>query len=506
MDYTSHPLLLLAGVFTVGSIARLLFHNFSVKRSLRVIPGPKSSSLLWGEERVLYHSEPGSQYTEWHREYGTVHQALSIIDPRAITYILGEGVYSFPKPDGVRAWFKATLGEGIIWTEGKELHERQRRLLAPALSRQSVRALTPLFYDTSSRLVASWCKLVENGQTDHAEIEVTSWAGRFALDTVIVATFSYNPGFLSGDHQSLLAALDGLTNNENKLSSFYMRALFWIFPSILSIGEKGEMIRKTKSELGEIASRMWRDAKVADDIDRRDLMSHMLRATSESGGTISEEEAVAQMRSIISAGYETVSALIAWVLYELAIHPDVQTRLRQDILTSGSSEMSMDDLNTKLPFLDAVIKETLRLHPPINENHHQAAVTVSVPLSSPLPGSSESQIVIPKGTIIAIPVNVIHTDPAVYGCDAHLFKPERWMERQKLGIRNEREIFAFSEGPRACIGRDFALTEIKVLVMTLLRQFSLSCERDIESFQSFVVRPRIKREGISSLPLVVRKL
>ena len=57
-------------------------------------------------------------------------------------------------------------------------------------------------------------------------------------------------------------ALDGLTNNENKRSSFYMRAIFWVFPSILSIGEKGKMIRKTKLELGSVATKVWKDAKI----------------------------------------------------------------------------------------------------------------------------------------------------------------------------------------------------------------------------------------------------
>lgn len=80
------------------------------------------------------------------------HQMLSITDSRAINYIVGEGTYQFPKPDGVRTWFRLLLGEGILWVEGcldmitrydlvcpdplfteKEVHERQRRTVAPAL-------------------------------------------------------------------------------------------------------------------------------------------------------------------------------------------------------------------------------------------------------------------------------------------------------------------------------------------------------------------------------------
>jgi len=95
------------------------------------------------------------------------------------------------------------------------------------------------------------------------------------LDTVSRAAFSYDFNCLSGEPHPLAEALDGLTNNENKLSSFYMRALFWLFPSILTIGKKGEMIRRTKHELGEIALKMWKDAKIAGDVNAKNLMSIM---------------------------------------------------------------------------------------------------------------------------------------------------------------------------------------------------------------------------------------
>jgi hypothetical protein len=97
------------------------------------------------------------------------------------------------------------------------------------------------------------------------------------LDTIGRAAFSYDFDSLSGKSHTLAETLDGLTNNEYKRSSFYMRALFWIFPSILSIGRKGEMIKRTKQELGHIASNMWRDAKVVGDSDDRTVMALMCK-------------------------------------------------------------------------------------------------------------------------------------------------------------------------------------------------------------------------------------
>jgi cytochrome P450 len=88
-------------------------------------------------------------------------------------------------------------------------------------------------------------------------------------------------------------------------------------------------------------------------------------------------------------------------------------------------------------------------------------------------------IIIPKGTILAIPVNVIQTDPEFWGPDADVFRPQRWIERKKAGTQRGRELLTFSEGcvhltipinpdhklpfdsPRSCIGRAFALAEIK---------------------------------------------
>ena len=76
----------------------------------------------------------------------------------------------------------------------------------------------------------------------------------------------------------------------------------------------------------------------------------------------------------------------------------------------------------------------------------QAAETIVVPLSEPIRGTSDTHIVIPKGSILEIPVNIIQTDPDIWGSDAETFRPERWLERKRQGISHEREILAFSEG------------------------------------------------------------
>lgn len=95
------------------------------------------------------------------------------------------------------------------------------------------------------------------------------------IDAIGRTALSHDFDCLSGAPHALADALDGLTNNENSLASFYMRALFWIFPSILNIGKKGQMIKQTRRELGEIATRLWRDAKAVGNSDDKNLISLM---------------------------------------------------------------------------------------------------------------------------------------------------------------------------------------------------------------------------------------
>ncbi|KAF5356064.1 hypothetical protein D9756_004016 [Leucocoprinus leucothites] len=506
-------------LFSCGIVLTIFIrfvHDLVISRLLlSPIPGPKSTSFIWGEEWKLYTRPPGQPYMEWHRQYGPVtkfrgafgRQVVSITDHRAISFILGENTYLFPKAKGVRAWFKATLGKGILWVEGKEAHERQRKLLAPALSSQAVRSLTPILFETSSKLASQWMKILDKLHVEAVEIEVTDWAGRFALDTIGRAAFTYDFDFLSQERiqpNSLADVLDGLTNNENKKSSFYMRALFWVFPPILNIGKKGEMIRRTKRELGSIGSRMWHDAKALGDDEGRTMMAFMLKADTAVTTPASKGDVIAQMRTVISAGYETVSAVVAWMLYELASHPQVQEEIRREVQRVQCH--SIDAINEQCPLLDSALKETLRLHPAILENHHETSETISIPLEEPIPGTKDTHVIIPEGTLLAIPLNVVHQDPEVWGPDAHIFRPERWLERKRSQIRHKHELLTFSEGPRVCIGKNFAMAEIKVLVVTLLRQFSFSCQHEIEAFQSFVIRPRIRGQGPSSLPLLVRRL
>jgi cytochrome P450 len=164
--------------------------------------------------------------------------------------------------------------------------------------------------------------------------------------------------------------------------------------------------------------------------------------------------------TLIFAGYETTATVIAWALHELALNPAYQDALREEVSASGS-EPTFDELHSGLPFLDAVVNETLRIHPVVTQVHREASQDSLVPLTPPpkpsyqqsrgLSPDQSAHIFIPRGTIILFPVNVMQTAEDVWGPDAHTWNPHRWADiaRKEAGEKRQdwrREILVFSTG------------------------------------------------------------
>ena len=131
------------------------------------------------------------------------------------------------------------------------------------------------------------------------------------------------------------------------------------------------------------------------------------------------------------------------MLCELASNSEVQNALRSELLATRDVPYA-GPLDDRFPILDAVYKETLRVHPPVIELHHVAKSTTYVPTSHALPSHSEARIVVPKGTIISIPVAAIHTDQKIWGEDASTWDPVRWL-RDDYGAKGQ-HLLAFSSG------------------------------------------------------------
>lgn len=185
---------------------------------------------------------------------------------------------------------------------------------------------------------------------------------------------------------------------------------------------------------------------------------------------ITDRHLVANCFVFLAGGFETTATTLAFVLYELARHPEEQDNLFQELACQsswGSGPLSYDELQ-KLKRLDAVIMECLRLYPPI------VLFTARVcSCDAELPGYS-----LPAGAHVVLPTWHIHHNPDIWA-EPHAFNPGRFMPgHEDEERRHPASYVPFGLGPRECIGRRFAMLELKTVLAKLVANYVFStCDK-----------------------------
>ncbi|KIJ16567.1 hypothetical protein PAXINDRAFT_75453, partial [Paxillus involutus ATCC 200175] len=234
----------------------------------------------------------------------------------------------------------------------------------------------------------------------------------------------------------------------------------------------------TKAKTAVLAGATAKGGIEKHSVQGRDLLTLLVKANMATdipeNQRLSVEDVLANIPTFLVAGHETMSTAATWVLHELSLSPEIQTKLREELLSVGTETPSMDELSA-LPYLDAVVRETLRVHSPIGETMRVAMKDDVLPLDKPFTdkhGVIHDGIRITKGTAISIPILVMNRSKELWGPDAHEFKPERWDDLPKAvcdipGVWGHLQ--SFLGGPRACIAFRFAIAEMKALLFMLVR-------------------------------------
>ena len=188
-----------------------------------------------------------------------------------------------------------------------------------------------------------------------------------------------------------------------------------------------------------------------------------------------DDELAAQTMTMMAAGHETTSSALSWVLYLLAKHPEIQTRLRAEIRAalpdpdSGVPPTAIDV--DKLPLLSGVCAETLRLYP-----------TVPVTGRLSIRDTFIGDVRVPKHTFIILSPWAINRSTSFWGANAEQFVPDRWINadgtpNKNGGATSNYAQITFLHGPRSCIGQDFAQGELKCLVAVMVGKFAVELAR-----------------------------
>ncbi|KAI7891180.1 cytochrome P450, partial [Mucor mucedo] len=465
------------------------------------IPGPKVSWIpFMGNFFEIMKEEAGVSHKRWTKQYGGIvsyhgqwnQPRVVVTDPLLLKQLLTTDEYDYIKSPETVDFLRRTLGNGLLVAEG-DTHRHQRKMLNPAFSVNAIRSVLPLMAKPGHRLRDNWLSAIQSEENkvdnDCTEVEVSTGLSLATLDVI---------GWAFGqDFKSLEFAG---TPYQSKLSQAYlhlfsndvsfMRLLTFLFPLFRHLPtSRNRLVRRDLKWLDEesralVQVGIERAAKAKEsgvnENKPKDLLATMVDLIDEETGQgFTADELKNQCLTFLAAGHETTSVSLSWALWLLAKDQVVQDELRKEVLTLfKNDEVPSYEAINALPLLNNVVRETLRLIPPVPVTSRVTRVTTVL-------GSH----VLPMGTQIIISAITSHHSTEIWGDDAEEFNPKRWENSERLG--NAYEYMPFLAGGRQCIGYKFALVEFKVLLAILVRDIQYFEKPDfkVSKKQQLTLRP-----------------
>ncbi|KAJ7201862.1 cytochrome P450 [Mycena pura] len=521
--------------FIIYAGVRLLLRR--VYSVLHNIPGPPRKSFISGNLTQHFNPDDWEFQEDLEQNYGQVVQVngllgdpqLLVFDPAALNSILVKDFSKYEEMDYFTCMNTLLFGDGIFSSAG-DAHRRYRRIMLPAFSKANLRKMVPFCYEVAEKmreLVGS--RVVHAPQT--VAIDLHSILTRGALELIgrIGIGQSLDP-LVAGEEPTdrYVQSLKALVPTVFKLAlviPFLPLIRMIPFPAFLRFTIDvipSAVLRETR----DIVDSMWdttagfvrgRKATLNDADDTgKDIMSILMKSNTRAQSAaahLTDEELIAATSMLFFAATDTTSSALDRIVHTLAMHPDVQEMLREEVV-AAPEHLDYEGL-MGLPYLDAVVREVLRLHPPVTPvMYREALVDAVLPLSTPLTGVDGTvmhSVNVPKGTTIFIGIAAANHSTQIWGADARDFNPARWLKADAHAVSaNTCGVYAntltFLGGPRSCVGVNLALLEIKVVVCVLLRAFRFAQPDARVKWRMTGVIPSPYVDGQRRLPILVERV
>ncbi|KAG2746095.1 cytochrome P450 [Suillus brevipes Sb2] len=534
------PIFVAAG-FVALAIVYEVYRRYS-RISLADVPGPESASFVMGNLKELYQGQAAEADFKWQAQYGNIvrfkgsfgEDRLMISDPAALQYIFVKSGYRFPKPHDLRVLSQMINGKGIIWTEGDD-HKRQRRVVLPGFGGPESKAFLLLFKNCAESLSNKWMETISNSNEGSVVLNIPAWLSRATLDAIGEAAFDVRFGSIDNNESALARSyrniLTDVFGSPSDKQVLFQGIATYIPPRILEyIGKMGKNPRITRLRDTGILATSVAEQLVKDKAEvllqgkgKRDIFSLLVKANmdSDAKAKLTEEELFAQMRTILFAGHETTSNTISWGLLELARQPKIQSRLRAEIWETEAAVHARGDMDftiadfDAMPYTTAVMKEILRFCSVIYHANRCASQDDVLPLSQPITtrsGDVIRELPVPKGTRIVASIAAYNRNKELWGEDAHVFNPDRWLngaakEKKVTSIGVYSNLMTFLGGVRSCIGWRFAVIEIQAFLTEIVGKFEFAPTDKTEHIRReacFLMAPTVEGEVENGVQLPLR--
>ncbi len=452
------------------------------------LPGPRGNWLL-GSLPALRRDMLGF-FETCQREYGDAayfrvgqRRSMLLSHPANIEQVLVTDNKKFIKNFAVSFFLRPLLGNGLLVNEG-ENWLRQRRLIQPTFAKPRLEHYSHAMVELTDRMLQSW----QTGDERDMAREMMQLTMAIAGKTLL--------GVDVGDrYREVVVCLEGVMHDFLARFRSPLPLPYWL-PT-----PGNWWLKRTIRRLDGILQQMIdeRRAVIASESESRgDFLSLLIAARDEADGTpLSNQQVRDEVMTMFLAGHETTANALSWTWYLLGQHPEQQQRVRNEVddVLHGRPPTPAD--MPRLAHCERIIREAMRLYPPAYVIGRRCEEDCTI-------GSH----FIPAMTNVLMSQWVVHRDERWFE-NPHEFRPDRWTPEFTHALPKY-AYFPFGGGPRACIGKEFAMLEAVLILATMAQRIELQLidEEPLPILPAITLRPakpvlmRVRSRTASSLPLL----
>ncbi|KUJ10351.1 cytochrome P450 oxidoreductase [Mollisia scopiformis] len=459
-------------IICVLTITLVLYYIIlAVLSPLKSLPGPFFARFtrLWYLKNV-WDGEFDQINIALHKKHGPIVRIApneySIGDAEAIKIIYGHGAGFIKAP-----WYFASgnadpYTKDLFTDRNPKTHAQNRKKVAALYSMTNLTSMEPQVHECVGVLREKFSELATSKSPQSFDLQ--HWFQCFAFDTIGLITLNKRFGFLDNgkDKWGLLAALHAYLEYVSHVGVFSE-----LHPILYRIVQKFST-SSGSSRLREFTNEQIMQRLAQLDVEKQDsgdFLTKLLSMHKQNPVEFSMSAVFGTCLTNIGAGSDTTSVSLAGIFYHLIKVPQAMSKLTEEIdqayLTGKFSSPPTFAETQELPYLQACIKEGLRMHP-----------ATGLPLARVVPeqGATIAGQFFPGGTIVGVNSWVAHSNTTVFGNDAGIFRPERWLESPGRSSYMGRYFMSFGSGSRTCIGKNISLMEISLAIPDLIKNFTFA--------------------------------
>lgn len=450
-----------------------------MRDNVKLPPGPRGLPFLGALPAMM--RDPLKMYLELGLAHGDVSHAFlgpvsayMVNDSDLIEQVL-LGEHQHCVKDEITRHLIPLLGYGLLTNEGASWR-RQRKLASPPLQPKRVAEYADLMVKSATRTFDAY----KPGELRDLHVDMMG----LTLEIVSATLLGLDA---RGDAERIASVLEAAQHFlETRLYSF-SRLLPISVPTPAAL-----RFRRSVRELDAIVYQMIARCRAEGGAGDH-LLARLMSARTEDGEAMSDEQLRDEVVTMMLAGHETTALLMMYAVYLLSTHARESERLRAEVDAQLKGRPATFADLPNLPYVDAFVRETLRLYPPVYAFGREVTEPFRV-----------GDYTLPKGSMVLFAPFARQRNPKVFP-DPERFQPERWLSTEPgssaprvitpAGVRRF-DFFPFGGGPRVCIGNHFATMEAALLLATLVQKVELSVDPNFQLVLAPAITLRIKN-GLS---------